>query len=133
MKADKPKRARAAERTEIGFLEALARRCPDDPDILKALGDLYTKVGRHEDGLHTDLALSRLCPREPLVWYNLACSYALLAARDDALTALQHAADLGYRDHGWIRQDADLAALRDDPRFVALVERLQALSPRPAP
>ncbi len=133
MKSAKRKGVRAADLKEIGFLEALTRRCPGDAEILKALGDLYTKTGRHEDGLRTDLALSQLCPREPLVWYNLACSYALLAARDDALTALQRAADLGYRDHHWLRQDDDLAALRDDPRFVALVERLQAQPNRRAP
>ncbi|MBU4200092.1 MAG: hypothetical protein KKG09_04660 [Verrucomicrobia bacterium] len=109
---------------ELSFLESLSRRCPQDPEILKALSDLYTQVGRFAEGLKADLDLSRLCPREPLVWYNLACSYALTARTDEALSALSHAVDLGYRDYGWIRQDSDLESIRQDQRFKALLQRL---------
>lgn len=109
---------------ELSFLEALSRRCPQDPEILKALSDLYTQVGRYAEGLRADLDLSRLCPREPLVWYNLACSYALTASPDEAFSALSRAVDLGYRDYGWIRQDSDLESIRQDQRFKALLRRL---------
>lgn len=114
----------AALRKETAFLESLARRCPQDVEVLKALSDLYTQVGRYAEGLKADLDLSRLCAGEPLVWYNLACSYALTANPDEALSALAHAVDLGYRDYGWIRQDADLASIRQDQRFQALLQRL---------
>jgi predicted Zn-dependent protease len=109
---------------ELHFLEALSRRCAKDTDVLKALSDLYTKVGRYEDGLKIDLGLSALCPREPLVWYNLACSYAMTARADEALSALSRAVDLGYRDVVWIREDSDLASIRKDSRFKALLQRL---------
>ena len=114
----------AALRKEMSFLEALARRCPQDVDVLKALGDLCTRVGRYEDGLKTDLELARLCPREPLVWYNLACSYALLGRADEALTSLERSIVLGYRDVHWIREDRDLDSLKKDQRFDALLQRL---------
>ncbi|MFA5043826.1 MAG: hypothetical protein WC381_08010 [Kiritimatiellia bacterium] len=114
----------AALRKETAFLESLARRCPQDVEVLKILSDLYTQVGRYAEGLKADLDLSRLCPREPLVWYNLACSYALTANPNEALSALARAVDLGYSDYGWIRQDADLASIRQDQRFQALLQHL---------
>ena len=113
-----------ALRKEMAFLESLARRCPQDVDVLKVLGDLYTRTGCYEDGLKTDLELTRLCPRESLVWYNLACSYALILRKNEALEALARALDLGYKDYGWIRQDADLESIRQDQRFKALLRRL---------
>jgi len=106
------------------FLEALARRCPQDVDVIKALGDLYTRTGRYEDGLKTDLELARLCPRESLVWYNLACSYALLNRAEEALTSLERSIVLGYRDARWIREDRDLDSLKKDQRFISLLQRL---------
>ncbi|MBU0714616.1 MAG: tetratricopeptide repeat protein [Verrucomicrobia bacterium] len=114
----------AALRKEMSFLEALARRCPQDVDVLKTLGDLYTRTGCYEDGLKTDLELSRLCSREPLVWYNLACSYALLDRTDEALASLERAIVMGYRDVRWIREDRDLNSLKKDQRFDILLQRL---------
>lgn len=109
---------------EISFLEALARRCPQDVDVLKALGDLYTRTGRCEDGLKMDLELVRLCPRESLVWYNLACSYALLKRSEEALASLERSIVLGYRDARRIREDRDLDSLKKDQRFISLLQRL---------
>ena len=118
------RKVNAALREETAFLEALARRCPQDMDVLKALGDLYTRTGRYEDGLKTDLELARRCPREPLVWYNLACSCALLDRTDQALASLEQAIVLGYRDVRWIREDRDLNSLKKDQRFDVLLQRL---------
>lgn len=117
--------ANAADRLkELEFFEGLARRCPGDPEILAALGDLLTAAGRIEEGLRVDLTLARACPDKPLVWYNLACSYARLGRADKALAALDRAVALGYRDAHWMRSDRDLDSLRDDPRFDALLRRL---------
>ena len=118
------RKVNAALRKEMLFLESLARRCPQDVDVLKALGDLYTRTGCYEDGLKTDLELARLCPRESLVWYNLACSYALLNRAEEALTSLERSIVLGYRDARWIREDRDLDSLKKDQRFISLLQRL---------
>jgi len=114
----------AALRKETAFLASLARRCPQDVDVLKTLGDLYTRTGCYEDGLKIDLELTRLCPCEPLVWYNLACSYALLDRTDEALAALERAIFLGYRNVRWMREDRDLNSLKKDRRFDVLLRRL---------
>lgn len=49
--------------------------------------------------------------------YSLACYEALGGKLDEALAHLQHAVDLEPRNIGWAANDADLASIRDDPRF----------------
>jgi adenylate cyclase len=59
-----------------------------------------------------------------LTWYNAACSYALAGDKEKAIDLLTRAFGTGRitnRDH--VRADADLASLKDDPRFAALVTR----------
>lgn len=110
---------------ELEFLESLGQRLPDDPDLWKALADLYTRVGRYEDGLKLDEKLSLRCPQDPMVWYNLGCSLALLKRSNDAFRALERAIELGYQDYDWMKRDADLRSLRTDQRFGSLLKQLK--------
>ena len=109
---------------ELDFLERLAVRLPKDDEILKVVGDLYTRVGRYEKGLETDRQLAALCPNDALVWYNLGCSLALLGRRGEALEALAQAVTLGYQDHEWMSSDNDLRSLRDDHAFRSLLRKI---------
>ncbi|MEZ4239767.1 MAG: hypothetical protein R3F59_27140 [Myxococcota bacterium] len=54
--------------------------------------------------------------------YNLACGYALTNQLDQALGALERLADRGA-DFG-AADDSDFASLHDDPRFAAVLQRL---------
>lgn len=109
---------------EIEFFEGVVRRDPECADALRILGDAYTKTGRWRNGLKVDKKLARLCPNDPVVFYNLTCSYALLNHVDDAITALKKAVSLGYDDAGWLKKDPDLANLRHDPRFLRIAAEL---------
>jgi Flp pilus assembly protein TadD len=109
-------------RRELEFLQAVARRLPEDTGVLRALGDLYTRTGAYADGLRVDERLSRLCAEDPLVWYNLACSLALSARSDDAFEALTRAVELGYSDYEAMKKDPDLAALHGDARFESILD-----------
>jgi Flp pilus assembly protein TadD len=111
---------------ELGFLESVAARLPADRDVLKALGDLCTRVGRYEQGLGIDRRLSELCPEDPVVWYNLGCSLALLGRREQALEALARAVRLGYRDREWMRRDSDLRLLHGDEEFKRLLDEVES-------
>lgn len=123
MNRKSPTEAEGERAREVEFLERVRARCPRNVGVLKALGDLYTRVGRVEDGLEVDRRLVRLCPEDDMAWYNLGCSYALSGHGDRAFHALGQAVDLGYRDVRWMREDEDLDSLRMDPRFARLVER----------
>lgn len=124
--SDKAKAPTKPSRVEVEFLEALRRRCPTHEPILEALGHLYTRSGRFQDGLLVDLELTRLRPGDPESWYNLACSHALLGARALALSALEDAIQRGYCDADWMESDPDLATLSDDQGFQALVKQLKS-------
>lgn len=115
-----------ADLVELDFLERLAGRLPDDVDVLRALGDLYTRVGRYEKGLEIDRRLAVRCPNDNMVWYNLGCSLALLERRAEALEALARAVALGYRDHEWMSEDSDLRSLREEKAFKSLLKRITA-------
>lgn len=57
-------------------------------------------------------------------WYNFACVRARLGRHDDAIAALQRAADAGWMNAEHALTDPDLESLRHDPRFIALMEKL---------
>lgn len=107
---------------ELEFLERIVQRLPEDTEVLRALADLYTRTGDYPEGLRIDERLSHLCAEEPLVWYNLGCSFALVERKEDALEALSRALELGYDDYEWMKKDSDLVALRGDPRFESMLE-----------
>ena len=110
---------------EISFLEALRTRSPEYTDALRLLGLAYSQRGRHQDALSVDEQLARLCPDDPRVFYNLACSYSLARRPGRSITALGRALNRGYRDYRWILKDPDLANARRHPLFRWISERIQ--------
>jgi len=113
--------------TKIEFIEGLVRRDPNYVDALQILGDHYTQLGRIGEGLKVDERLARLEPGNPLVFYNLACSYSLAGEMDQAIRSLERAIDLGYRDFDWLAKDPDLKPLRADPAFDELKTKIRQL------
>jgi tetratricopeptide (TPR) repeat protein len=102
---------------KIGFMEGLVKRDPGYVEALQVLGDDYTRRGKFVAGLRVDEQLSQLRPEDPVVQYNLACSYSLTGNFNQAVATLERAIDLGYRDFKWLGQDPDLADLREHPLY----------------
>lgn len=125
-RSKKQRRASREERIEIHFLEGLRRRTPQDEELLKVLGDLYTRVGEFEKGLEVDHVLSGLCPDDPGVWYNLGCSLSLLGRIEEALETLRRAVELGWSDRQHLLDDADLEPVRTHPDFRELLRKCTA-------
>ena len=114
---------------EIIFYERILKQVPDSIDILMALGNNYTQRGLVEKGLSVDERLCRLRASDPIVRYNLACTYSLLGRVDDAIQTLEQSVSLGYRDCTHLQRDPDLEGIRRDPRYLALVDRVQRQQP----
>lgn len=108
---------------EITFYERFLQERPDNIEALIALADAYTKRGRHREGLKIDQRLKQLKPNDPVVHYNLACSYSLLGNALSCLRALKKSLELGYRDFSFMEKDPDLAFVRNDPRFKELLSK----------
>ena len=76
-----------------------------------------------------DVRLSGLRPDDPVVFYNLDCSYALLNQPRAALNALSRAVELGYDDFGYLLADRDLENLLKDAHVQAFVKELEKKKP----
>jgi len=110
---------------KIGFMEGIVRRDPNYVDALQLLGDHYTQRGRFSEGLNVDERLARLEPGNPVVFYNLACSYSLTDQFDRAAEALEKAIDLGYRDFAWLAKDPDLKKFRRQPAYREILKKIR--------
>ena len=74
----------------------------------------------------------RLLPDDPTWHYNLACSLAYFAKRqDEAFDELEKAIDCGFRDADAIAKDGDLRRLAKFPRYAQLVEYAREMRTRP--
>ena len=130
-KSKKPTRRVARDMdVKISFLEGLVNRDPAYVEALQMLGDHYTQRGRFQDGLRVDLQLSTLDPQNPLVFYNLACSYSLMDQFGNAAAALDKALALGYRDFKWLAKDPDLRQLRKHPVFRGIRDKIRKMRVR---
>jgi tetratricopeptide (TPR) repeat protein len=112
---------------KISFLEGVVSRDPDFVEALQLLGDHYTQRGRYGDSLNVDRQLAQIEPRNPLVFYNLACSYSLNGEFDRAAVALDQALALGYRDFSWLSKDPDLRRLRKHPLYQHIAEKIRKM------
>jgi tetratricopeptide (TPR) repeat protein len=59
-----------------------------------------------------------------VAYFNLACGYARLGRKDDAMTAVANAVAEGFGNRQAYETDADLASLANEPRFREIVARL---------
>jgi len=130
---NKPKRLRPAPEDsrarsilstfEVGLSRAVLESNPQDVRALEMLGQALTRAGRHDEALEADLRLAGLRPKDPVAFYNLACSYSHLENLDAAFDALHRAFDLGYRDYRHLLKDPDLENVRRDRRFKRLLDK----------
>src|SRR3989344_4828507 len=110
---------------ESRFYEGILEKEPYFIEALGALGDLYTRNGFYRQSLEMDERLYQLRPGDPVILYNLACSYSLLDDKDKAFRAVKQAIHCGYDDFEHMEADKDLDNLRADRRFTRYFERIK--------
>jgi adenylate cyclase len=81
------------------------------------------KVEEAEIWMNTSLANS---PTNSELTYNAACFYSLAGDTKKSLEFLAQAADSGCLNLTWLEQDYDLEHIRDNPRFIEIVEQFKA-------
>ncbi len=112
---------------EIRFFEGLVRRDPQFVEALQLLGTDYGQRGDFVNCLKTDERLARLRPHDPVVFYNLACSYSLTRQLRRAADALGQAIDRGYRNFRYLIKDPDLDGLRKHAVFKRVQDKIRLL------
>ena len=78
-----------------------------------ALGDYRSAVELADGG-------QRFAPENPYIYHSAACAYAAIGEIDRAIDQVARAIEHDYEHAEKMETDADLSALHDDPRFVAL-------------
>jgi acetyl esterase/lipase len=97
---------------------------PDDASLHARLGGLHLQLRQLPEAAASYEKAIALGDRSSASYYNLACAYALGGAKVKALDSLEKAIGAGFTDAGRIASDDDLASVRSDPRFQAIMSKL---------
>jgi TolB-like protein/Flp pilus assembly protein TadD len=120
-------RWRTIERAVQVIEEHLALN-PDDVRARYMGAGLLVEKGERGRGLEWANHALSVDPDDPGVLYNVACVHALAGESERAIDLLEGAVGAGFSQKEWIENDGDLAALRDQPRFKALLASMKGLS-----
>jgi adenylate cyclase len=94
---------------------------PDDPRAATIRAVALHRIGRREEALDWGRRAIEIDPDDGGVRYNVACLYAVAGEVELCLDALETALNVGFGNPEWLEKDPDLRAVRDHPRFQALV------------
>jgi hypothetical protein len=97
-----------ANPVNAGFWNQLANALYQSKDYRKSIA-AYEKALELRNGFPSDAA------------YNIACCYALLGEKENALRWLEKSFELGYRHLAHAQTDSDLVSLHKDARFLRIV------------
>lgn len=116
-------RPQAASRAYARAVEVAKQQLSVNPGDVRALylgAGCLARIGRRKIALAWAARALELDGGDSAVLYNVACLYAILGRRADALRCLRRVVRSGWRKE-WIKHDPDLAGLRGLREFAALV------------
>lgn len=113
--------SRRMAQASIEAAELTLRRRPDDVRSLSLGGCLLPGLGRAAEARRWTSRAVTLEPDEPYVNVNAACSYALLGERELAFVHLARVPLTPTGNCACIRRDPSLDALREQPRYAAMM------------
>lgn len=112
----------------IIFSFSPARAASPDPKKLEEfdrleqqLTDLFSRR-QYEKAADLCRQQMKILPESAEPHYNLACAMTRMGKKDSALSELDRAVHLGFTDAAHMREDDDLAALRDEDQFKTLLK-----------
>ena len=118
---------RSLERYEEAIVPLLraAESAPKTSISILRLGWCFKRVGRINKAIEALEQALATEPNEPLLRYNLACYFSLAGNKARAIRFLSQALAFapGYRS--LIDAETDFDALRDDPEFHAVCEKVK--------
>jgi tetratricopeptide (TPR) repeat protein len=123
-----PAAATAPATAELPFMEPPAAPMPGWRDVKRA--DALFAEGKTAEALALYKEALAAGNTNANTAYSAACAAAVLGQKKEAMDHLTRAAEWGFRDVKWMQQDGDLASLRGEPAFAALVERIPTLPER---
>ena len=114
--------AEAVYRQLLELLPNYLLQNPDDARARLIYANQLGRAGLKEDAMREGTKALVLSPGDPVMLYNAACMYVSLGEKARAIEALQQAIEAGYANLGWMQNDPDLTALRDEPEFKQMLQ-----------
>jgi hypothetical protein len=96
--------------------EAITKAEPSNGRAWNRLGMSLSATGKYEQAIDAFQHAAQVASN-PIVMYNLASVYSKVKDKEHAFEWLHKALGAGFAQVKQLETDADLAALRDDPRF----------------
>lgn len=126
--------AESARLQELCLMRVRRRllRYPEDQRAIYMGAIALARLGRADEALEWAARAENLDSQDAVALYNLACVACMCGDAETGLRYLESAITHGYPHLSWIENDADLAALRADPRFEGVVAPLREAAARPA-
>ena len=119
--------ANAARRRAVKLIEQRLDLNPDDARAYNLGATTLMKLGNIPRALEFAAMSLSIEPDDPLILYNVACMYALMDKREDALGHLERAVQNGFGHKESMANDPDLDSIRRTPWFHAIT---QAMTPQ---
>jgi serine/threonine protein kinase/Flp pilus assembly protein TadD len=113
--------AAATEKRAMLLTERHIERHPDDARALYLGAGILARMGQPEKSFDWARRALSIEPDETSILYNVACVYALLGRKEDAMECLEKVLEHGIFFKNWAAKDSDLDSLRSDPRFQTLL------------
>ena len=112
--------SRAARARLLDLIPTYLLQNPDDSRARVIYAVSLSEAQRPDDALKETANALELSPDDPLILYNCACVYARLGQKQRALETLKKSGTAPV-NAGWMKNDPDLASLRDEPDFINLL------------
>jgi adenylate cyclase len=109
------------------FLESIEKYIdlhPDDGRALAFGSYALAEAGQVERARDWAARALEAGKDEPAIIYNIGCLHCLLKEYEQAIDYLERSVQHGYGHRRWLENDADLAPLRENPRFRKLLESM---------
>ena len=116
--------AEAANRKTVKLIEQHLELNPDDSRALIIGAAANASIQDTERAVLYAARAIAVDPEDPMLLYNVACTYGMLGRTGDSLDALEKAVSNGWGDKSWLEHDSDLDLIRAEPRYLALIRAM---------
>ena len=124
VKLGRREEALEASRLGVKLADAHLELNPDDARAWYLSAGALMRLGQREEATERARRASTIDPEDSGVLYNVGCVHALAGSTDEALDHLDKAIQNGFGQREWVENDSDWDAVRNEPRFQALLRKL---------